>query len=242
MTDSFSSDNLGHNVHEYNDKIWITWERQRRSLVLAEQFNAKLFVFDDIFRNDLFRYLVLSFCTLKLLFCEKPKYVFCQNPSLILACLLCLVKNVFGYVLIVDRHSNFRFGKQKNIVGYIFHSLSNYTIRNANITIVTNNYLCELVSQKGGTGAILEDKLPDLKLGIPKELKGKINVVFVSSFSRDEPVDEVIYSFEGLDDYFLYITGNYKKHSKYNELAKTLPKNIIFTGFLEEFEYQSLLT
>ena len=224
-----------------SDKIWITWERQRRSLVLAEQFSAKYFVYDYLFSNFMFRYIVLSLITLRLLIKEKPKYVFCQNPSLILAFLLCLIKVIFGYVLIVDRHSNFRFGKQNKIVDIVFNLISNYTIKKADLTIVTNNYLCNLVCQKGGRGAVLEDKLPDLTLGISTEMKGDVNVVLVSSFSRDEPLDEVINSFEGLEGYHLYVTGNYKKHAKYLKLVNNLPNNITFTGYLSELEYQSLL-
>jgi len=221
--------------------IWITWERQRRSLVLAEQFNAKLFVYDDAFSNCLLRYIILLLRTFKLIVKEKPKYVFCQNPSLFLTYMLCLIKNTFNFVLIVDRHSNFRFENKEGIVDIIFKYISNYTIKRANNTIVTNNYLCDFVNKIGGRGAVLQDKLPELTLGVVTSMKGKTNVVFISSFSSDEPIDEVIHSFEGLEDQYLYITGNYKKSTKYSKLANKLPQNIIFTGFLEEREYQSLL-
>jgi len=224
-----------------HDKLWITWERQRRSITLAEKFSSKIFMFDDVFNYRVVRYLILSVRTVKVLLLNKPKFVFCQNPSIVLTGLLCCTKDLLGFVLIVDRHSNFRFGEDKGIVDTVFHLLSDYTIRNADHTIVTNRHLCEVVNKKGGQGAVLEDKIPFLELAKHRILKGQISIVFVASFSRDEPMDEVISAFHGLEQCHLYITGNYKKHSKYVEVADKMTEYITFTGYLDETEYQSLL-
>jgi len=223
------------------DKLWITWERQRRSVTLAEKFGTTLLMFDDAFNSRLVRYLALSFRTVKVLFLAKPKFVFCQNPSIVLTWLLCLVRKYFGFILIVDRHSNFRFGEEKGIVDTIFHLLSDYTLRAADHTIVTNQYLCDIVNQKGGQGHILEDKIPSLGSAQRRCLKGQINIIYVASFSRDEPMDEVISAVCGLEHCHLYITGNYKKHSKYVEIASNMTGNVTLTGYLDELEYQGML-
>jgi glycosyltransferase involved in cell wall biosynthesis len=145
----------------------------------------------------------------------------------------------------VDRHSNFIFSK-RDALNYskwsIFVSnlLSNYSIKNADMTIVTNEYLKHLIEKKGGRAFVLQDKLPEFFNRKIVPLKGKYNVIFVCTFSPDEPVDEVIKAADYFpNDICIYITGPYHK---YNKLSRTIiPSNVILTGFLEEEDYQSLL-
>lgn len=220
----------------------MTWERQRRSIELASAFQAKLIMIEKENCSRMARYLHCVLITTKLLIQDRPECVFAQNPSLVLALQLCLLKKIFGYKLIVDRHSNFRFGKQSGLATWIFHKISDYTIKKADFTIVTNQYLKNMIDAKGGCGIVLQDKLPELSKGKYEKLKGDTNIVYVSSFSYDEPIDEVINAFEELDgSCHLYITGNYKKSKKYYDINKCESNNIHFTGYLSEESYQSLL-
>lgn len=221
------------------DSIWITWERQRRSIELSKEFQTKLFEMPDM-SSPYLRYLALSLKTLLVLVRESPKTVFAQNPSLILAFLLCCVKKIFKFRLVIDRHSNFKFDKnQKALKWRLFNFISNFTIRKADLTIVTNDYLLSYINKLGGNGYVLQDKLPELNLGSKKKLQGGKNVVFVSSFSDDEPLEEVIGAFRLLGkDWYLYITGK-KRNSK--QIPNKLSPNIILTGYLPDRDYQSLL-
>lgn len=226
--------------------IWITWENQRRSIELARALGVDCHVLTD---NDalprIFRYSYLSQYTLWVLLRNRPNIVFAQNPSIMLAFFLCLLKNIFQFKLVIDRHSNFKFhtlSSSKN-VWKLFHYLSRFTIRHAHLTIVTNQYLFDIVNSWGGRAFLLQDKLPSLKEGSKIPLDGKINIAYICSYSDDEPVEEVIDSAQRLsDDWVIYITGKINKEriDKYTSI-KGKPKNVKLTGYLNEREYQSLL-
>jgi glycosyltransferase involved in cell wall biosynthesis len=113
-------------------------------------------------------------------------------------------------------------------------------VGSADITIVTNDYLKKLVNEWGGTGVVLQDKFPELIWVDDIALKGKKNIVVISSFDDDEPIDEIVEAATLLPEgWILYITGEYRKH--YKEKIKHELKNIIFTGFVDEQKYQKML-
>lgn len=235
-------EDLSSHISADKKKIWITWENHRRSTVLSEEFKAKLFVMQCNNSNRLIRYLVLSAKTLHLMVNEKAQYVFCQNPSIFLALLLCTFKTIFGYKLIVDRHSNFVIDTDNNAIVKTHDLISDYTIKMADYTIVTNDYLRNFVASKRGRGLVLQDKLPLLDLADKVPLDGRFNVAFITSFNFDEPISEVITAFKNIDtDIHLYITGNYKNHPLGKKYSAHKPHNIHFTGYLSEKDYQDLL-
>lgn len=225
-------------------KIWITWEDHRRSRELSAAFSAK-YVFLSCNKARIIRYPVLGAKTFKLLLSEKPSLVFCQNPSIVLASLLCILKILFKYSLIVDRHSNFKFHTYKSInpKWIIFHWLSKLSLRTADLTIVTNQFLKSHIETCGGRSEILPDKLPSLKKSAtPKKLLGRVNYVFVSTFSEDEPIHEMLMAAKMVDSSKnIYITGNYKKYKDIDKIISHLPSNVTLTGFLSEADYQALL-
>lgn len=222
--------------------IWITWESQRRTNELSKALDIPLFKFINT-NNRIIRYFILSCKTIKTLYAAKPKKVIVQNPSIVLAFLVCALKKFFDYKVIVDRHSNFHVPalKSKKIKTWLFLFFSTYSIRNAELTIITNLYLKTLVETLGGTGFVLQDKLPMLTQSSSLPLKGKYNLVCTCSFnSNDEPFLEIIEAANMIPaDVCIYITGNYR--NEYPKLDKEIPKNIILTSFLTEEEFQSLL-
>lgn len=225
------------------NKVWITWEDHRRSKELANAFSAS-YVLLECNRNRLIRYVVLTFKTIAFLLKNKPSVVFCQNPSIVLASLLCVLKSLFNYQLIVDRHSNFKFHtlQSKHPIWVLFHVLSNYSLRAANITIITNQYLKEFVESKGGVACVLPDKLPEMNFAREHHIKDGFNITFISTFSDDEPIFEVVEAAKLLGEGFnVFITGGYRKYKKINELNELKPVNAILTGFLPEEKYQEQL-
>jgi len=226
-----------------NDIIWISWEDHRRSRELSSHLGAVL-VFMDIKGSRLKRYMALMPKTLFVILKNRPRIIICQNPSIVLAALLALIKDIFKFNLVVDRHTNFKFHKigSKNIKWKIFFVLSDYSLRRADLTVVTNEALKEIVESKGGRSVVLQDKLPDLSCAANISLKGSKNVLVISTFSDDEPIEEIVDASSrfGLDTCF-YITGNYYKYPEIESILKRLPENIILTGFVDEHRYQSLL-
>ncbi len=224
-----------------DDCIWITWEEQRRTDVLSAELGISLYRLTSS-SNYLLRLLKLSLQTLQILFKNRPQKLIIQNPSMALAVLTVVFKPLFAYKLIVDRHSNFKFDTIDipSLKYRIFHLLSRYTVRKADLTIVTNNFLAQVVRDWGGRPFILQDKLPSLPFAGETELEGQRNLALVFSFSLDEPVEEVLLAARRLpSDVVLYITGNWKRLNK--SLLEDLPPQVRLTGYLSEKDFQTLI-
>ncbi|MDZ7833627.1 MAG: glycosyltransferase [Desulfobacterales bacterium] len=216
-------------------KVWITWERQRRSIELAGILGCDLYVFDFEGRS---RYPKCIYNTLKVFLFSRYKIVFVQNPSMLLAALACLFKWVTRRRIIVDRHTNFRINKQRIVSSdwMVFDLLNNFTIKNADLTIVTNEYLAGIVRDMGGRAYVLPDKLPDLKKSRDIQLEG-FSIFMISSFGGDEPVAEAIVAAGKLEEegVKLYISGNSKKLDP--AIRKKSQGNVTFTDFLSEQDF-----
>jgi len=230
-------------MHTPKEMLWITWENHRRSNELSKALGVQLFTL--LYRGSyLEKVLFLSLKTAALLLRLRPRRVIAQNPSMVLSALLCFLKPFFGYKVIVDRHSNFKFETQDSpkLKYRVFHYLSRYTVRKADLTIVTNEFLKGIVQKWGGRGFVLQDKLPELPYGEakPSQLIGRHNITYICSFSDDEPVDEVLEAARSLDkSIVMHVTGNPREYL--SRVKDGIPENVVFTGFLPERDYQSLL-
>lgn len=216
-------------------RIWITWENQRRSIELSRHLGCELFVLEYSGRT---RYLVSGLKTLQILFKKKPDILFVQNPSMVLATLACIYGMLTRVPVVVDRHTNFMLTKKKRspLFVLVFKALNYFTIRFAALTIITNRYIAEIVTDLGGRPFILPDKLPTLNSTQKAPLKAEHNFLVVSSFAADEPLEDVIEAFKGLDpSYKCYITGNFKKADP--AMIANAGANVVFTGFLSEQDY-----
>lgn len=223
------------------NKIWITWEKQRRSIVLAKELGCTFFMLEV---EGLFRYPISIFKTIVVLARERPDYLFVQNPSMVLATLACLYGRVSKTIVVVDRHTTFRLNKPKDeqsLSIWIFMKLHYLTLRLADLTIVTNDFLASLVRNAGGTPFVLPDMLPSLKKENTRVLKGHHNILLISSFGADEPIAEALDAMKvfGDDDVFLYITGNCNRLD--SDLLDSAPQNVVFTGFVSDQEFVDLL-
>jgi glycosyltransferase involved in cell wall biosynthesis len=223
------------------DNIWITWESHRRTLELANALDVKLYVIE--YRNSgIIRYIKSSYRTIIIIIENKPKFLFIQNPSMILNTLVCFMKSFYKYNLIVDRHTNFLLEKNIYIspLSMLYELCSRYCIKNSDLIIVTNEFLKNIVDQRGGTGIILTDRLPTLNKMNNVKLIGKLNIVFISTFADDEPFLEVFKAAKLIDsNIYIYVTGNYNKIK--NNLFDGLPENVILTGYLKEQDFIDLL-
>ncbi len=221
--------------------IWITWDDHRRSRELASHWGMEYQVF-EYSGAFLIRYIFLAFRTLSYVDKKKPNIIICQNPSVVLAALLALTARRKRFALVVDRHSNFKIESRKSLhlKWKIFHLLSDYSLRMADLTIVTNNAAADYVSSLGGRPIVLPDKLPSHLSGAERKLKGEVNFLFICSFDTDEPVDAVLDSFKKLSKkYHVYVTGNFEKFRNWKRYCNI--ENIHLLGFVNEFDYSSYL-
>lgn len=223
-------------------RIWITWEYQRRSVELSKHFGCRLYVFEH--EGLLVRYFKCIRDTILTLWRERPAVLYVQNPSMILAALGCLYQSLFGTPVVVDRHTTFLLSrKYRNTPQIILFKLLNlYTVRCAELTIVTNTYLAELVESLGGRSFVLPDKLPELNFTKKIALEGTSNLLMISSFGNDEPVEQVIKAMDKLqgEGVSIYITGNYRKKFSDSDI-ELWPANVHCTGFLPEQDFFNYL-
>ena len=179
----------------------------------------------------------LSWQTIKILLKEKAKVVYVQCPSIFLATLLILIRPFFSFFLVVDQHNetvrpfNYQYG--------LYRAICIFIIRNADLNIVTNENLKNDIENKGGEAVVLHDKIPCFP-DMPKRILGPgKNIVFICTYSPDEPFNEVFNAAALLPkDYILHVTGNSKK---IDIDGLSLPENIRITGFLSEDDFLSLL-
>jgi glycosyltransferase involved in cell wall biosynthesis len=219
------------------DKIWLTWENQRRNRTTSDAVDAQLFEFYYPQPAPV-RHIRSALSTLALLLRERPRVVFAQNPSLVLAMLVTRYGKLTGTPVIIDAHNaGIRpFDGRSRWAS----ALNRRVIRDASLTIVSNAALAQEVRRQGGRPAVLPDPLPHLPPPVQAApMTGAFNVLFVCTWAPDEPYLEVLAAAARLDPSVrIYVTGN----SKGRERAfGALPPNVELTGFVSEEQFVALL-
>lgn len=221
-----------------HDRIWLSWERQRRTIEMAREFSAELVIHEPLLSSPV-RYIFLVSQTVMTLIKKRPKVLFVQNPSIVLAFTACLLMRPLNYTLIIDRHTNFKLDKRKskNPKWLAFHCLSKFTNRKADAIIVTNRHLSSLIRSQCRKVFILPDRIPNLPLPEPKNSENPVRSgLFICTFSHDEPYREVIRAASRIPEIALYITGNFNRALSQDEI-KEIPSNIHLLGFVPDTEY-----
>ncbi len=217
----------------------LTWEHHRRMRELCEWLGLPLLVLTTPHRA-LRRYLTLSLQTLRVLRRERPRTVFIQNPSLILATLVLAARPFLGrYRVVVDAHNEavtpFTYAR------WPITWLARRALRQADATVVTNAALAEIVRTQGGRPLVLPDRLPSTPVQPqPTPLDESLRVMVIATYAADEPIDEIIEAARTLGPGFQFaFTGNPAKLAA--ELRAALPQNVRLTGFLPEHDYWQLM-
>ena len=220
------------------DRIWITWEIQRRNRTLSACFNAKLYEL-DVHACSLFRYPIAISKTIAVLNSEKPNIIFVQNPSLVLASVSVLIASLFKKVLIIDTHNAglFPLEGRYRLLNWIASKITSF----GDLSIVSNHELEKYVVEQGGKAIAIPDPIPNFIAHECKpELKGEINILFVCSWAKDEPYLEVLQAAGCVDKgTYIYVTGNSKGREKI--YGDKLPDNVVITGYVSEKDYTDLL-
>ena len=219
--------------------IWLAWERHRRTLELCRYLD----ITPVIFKSSLPRLLKHPFFVAKTtcyLFRRRPRILIVQNPSIILTLLGCVLHRLLGFYYVVDAHNGGIIPDSP--IGKKFPLFYQFWQKKADLTIVTNRFMAEIIEENGGKSFILPDKLPEYKTDCGRfDVEGKINILCISTFDADEPYREVFGAAKELPkDYIIYITGDYRKID--STLPEKCPKQIRLTGFLSEDDYWALLT
>lgn len=226
-------------------RIWLTWERQRRNRTLSEALEAHLYEFDHKLPR-IRRWLKAIGGTIGVLWRERPRYLFAQNPSLVLALIAVWYGRLTGRVVAIDAHNAGIFpffgraGRFHRMMRPIMQRLAHYVMRKATVTIVSNPGLAGYVERVGGRAFVLPDPLPHLGSSSGADGAGDTpSVLFICTWAADEPYAEVLKAAARLDPATrIYITGNSKGRE---QVVQPVPDNVILTGFVPEEEFVALL-
>ena len=220
------------------NKLWITWERQRRNINISKAINFELIEI-RYHKPKLIRYIKSIVRTAILILTRKPKVVAAQNPSIILSFLVVILKKFFKYKVIIDAHNSglFPLEGSSRFLSFISDSIHKYS----NLTLVTNSMLKSYVDSKNGHGFILPDKIPfvpEIQHCLCLTEK-KIHVAFICTYKDDEPYKKVLEASGTVSDgVIIYFTGKFE--GKIN--PREIPKNVRLLGFVPEVKYWELLS
>jgi glycosyltransferase involved in cell wall biosynthesis len=106
-------------------------------------------------------------------------------------------------------------------------------------TIVTNDHMADEVRRWGAKVEMVQDLSLNLDPGGPAARRPGFHVVFICTYSVDEPVDEVVKAARLLPDVQFTFTGD----PAYAPVVVrgSLPSNVHLSGFLPDSEYLALL-
>src|SRR5208282_5128515 len=109
--------------------------------------------------------------------------------------------------------------------------------KKADVTIVTNINLANIVSRNNGIPFVMPDKLPEVRNSkTSSDLGMRLKIVYICTFGSDEPYIQVIEAANHLSSNVSFlVTGNIKRVPITTVFSK--PPNLTFTGFLPDDEY-----
>jgi len=220
--------------------VWISWEVQTRNRSMASAIGIPLKeLISD--KPRLFRYMILLWRTTILLWNYRGKRVFVQNPSIVLAFWAVCLKSIFRIKVIVDFHNSGLFPLEGR--SSVLLAISCFICRKADLSIVTNKSLSEVVQQRGGVPIVITDPLNNDEFygKVDPQESGRNYLLFVCSWAEDEPWDEVLKAVEVHENSTkILVTGNYRKCLSEKDISK-FTDSIQLLGFVDREEYVRVL-
>jgi glycosyltransferase involved in cell wall biosynthesis len=224
------------------NRVWITWEHQTRNISMANLFDCYYFELTSN-KHRIFRYLELSFKTLKFLIKEKPAEVFFQNPSVVLATICALYKILNSRAVVVGDYHNAAL-ELSNL-----SPLNSFISRKVDLTIVSNDSLINRVTEMKGRAFAMADPIPNIpNVGQkPFEIENVEYIVFICSWADDEPISTVLDAFISSKSFtdkqvYLYVTGKIKPSRLQHPIDYYMNEGVKFLGFVSEDTYWSLIS
>lgn len=220
-------------------RMWITWERHRRSVELAEAFGCEYHCIDHAGRSRLARYFLSAWETWRLLARTKPDVVFAQSPSILLSFLVAKLHVFRRFVYIIDAHNAVpNYAKKNGPLRW----MTAFAVWRADYTIVTNEELVSPIEQMRGRALVLPDRTPQIPtrpMPAPFRDCPKPHFTLIASYNWDEPIDTFLEAAAGLQEPFtLFVTG---KKSKAGDLLRFESERIVFADYLPDPAFEGLI-
>jgi len=223
-----------------SNRVFIVWSRyHRRSELLAGHLEAATHYVYDIQKGHLkylpIRYFTQAFQTWRILHREQPDIIFVQNPPIFAVLVVAIYARCHGARYVIDSHTGAFLDWKWRWSAGLHRGLS----RGALVTIVHNPLQEKIVNRWGCRYYVLDDPVREY-VGIEKfSFDEQLNVVVVSSFGPDEPLEILFEAARELPTITFYVTGDYSRAAS-NLLSKK-PDNCRLTGYIPNSQYMSLL-
>ncbi len=232
-------------VNESSDRkrqlVFITWaEDCARSDSIAKRLGGRPYLvyspfWGSRYATALFKYFSQSIKTLRILFREQPQIVLIMTPPVIACIPVWIYAKLTGAQYAIDAHTSAFVDKPWKWALFIHRFFS----RSAIFTIVTGEFLAGIVRQWGAKEKIVRDVPLYFAEPGKMQLAGEINMVFVSTFTRDEPLEAFLDAAAQVPDVHFYVTGRLKDAKV--SLVRKASRNVTFTDFLSRSDYVGLL-
>jgi glycosyltransferase involved in cell wall biosynthesis len=222
---------------------FVAWSQSARSRELAAATGSS---YNVVYMKRLgrlslvpVRYMLSSFATAWFLLRRRPSVVVATNPPIFPALIAYLLSPFTGSELVLDSHPR-GFGYKSSVVGRLMAPLHRYLIRRARATLVASHELADVVTRCGGEAVILHEAPPFWAIETPAKLGGRPQVLWVTIFAADEPVETVLEAARQLPEVDFKITGDLRRCPP--EMVSAAPENIEFTGFWADEGFARLIS
>lgn len=217
--------------------IYISWQPycSRSDNTARELHGISYKIYYNIFGSNyytiLLKYFFQTIKTSIILIKETPDIVIVMSPPVFANIIVYIYCKLFFKRYIIDAHT----GAFKDNIWKNVQFLQKFFSKKALFSIITNQYLAEIVKHWEGDYLIIPD-IPIIPSEIiPASLKAGINITLINTFSPDEPLDVFLEATRKLPEINFYITGKINK--KTATYTNNIPKNVTFTNFLPEANY-----
>ena len=220
--------------------IWITWFPHRRTESICEAWGIPLVIFENRHLRGVRRRILQIVQTFRRLLTAKEQIVFVQNPSLGLSLVACIVRKCRRFRLVIDAHNEGIVPFNRS--GFWIALLTRWMVRTADLIIVTNEELEEIVTKMGGMPSVLPDRLPNFGVLASdihvQPLSTRDYVLVICTYAADEPIEEMVRAAGRLRHSVDFVfTGNREKAVL--RMGRLLPENVRLAGYLPESQFIS---
>ena len=181
------------------------------------------------------RYLLSTVTTVRYLVRRRPSAVVVTNPPIIPALLAAAYTWLTRRPLVIDDHPG-AFGAMGYRAGKTLERLHRIVVRRARGCLVTDAQWVDVVGSWGGRGVILHESPGTIEPAPPQPCAPNPEILFVSVFARDEPVEEVLEAARLVPEMRIRITGDPAKAPPI-----PVPDNVELVGLLPYDDYVAAL-
>jgi len=220
--------------------IFITWYPYcRRSDALGAKLNARSYLIHYLRFKDPrvapIKYLLQAVKTAQVLLKHCPKGVLVATPPVVAPLVVWLGSVLLRYQFVVDAHS-----------GAFQHSrwswalpLQRFLSKRASLTLVTNEHMATQVRAWGARVHLVQDLALELDTQGPAVTQERFHVVFICTYSGDEPIESVKEAARCLPEIDFSFTGDPSYAAP--GFKQGLSSNVHLKGFMRDEDYLSLL-